>query len=131
MLSSPGFLNQVPVPAVLLSRAALLTALKPHRPIPVHLFRSATTICPAGVEILFHCARQALRSRCLGESPSNVHPVVIVLPEPAAAAVVAAVAPVDEVEDKRRWFTRRAERAPGKPFFSWATCDITEVAALP
>ena len=71
---------------------ALLTARKPHRPIPVHLYRSATTICPAGVEILFHCARQALRSRCRGESPSNAHPVVIVLPQPAAAAVVAAVA---------------------------------------
>ena len=34
-------------------RAALLTARKLHRPIPVHLYRSATTICPAGVEILF------------------------------------------------------------------------------
>ena len=37
-------------------------------------------------------------------------------------------APVDKVEDNRRWSTRRAERAPGKPF-SWATCDKTKVAA--
>ena len=39
-------------------------------------------------------------------------------------------APVDKVEDIRRWSTRRAERAPGTPF-SWATCDKTKVAALP
>jgi len=39
-------------------------------------------------------------------------------------------APVDKVEDNRRWPTRRAERAPGTPF-SWATCDKMKVAALP
>ena len=39
-------------------------------------------------------------------------------------------APVDKVEDNRRWSTRRAGRAPGAPF-SWATCDKTKVAALP
>ena len=39
-------------------------------------------------------------------------------------------APVDKVEDKRRWSTRRVERAPGTPF-SWAACDETKVAALP
>ena len=35
-----------------------------------------------------------------------------------------------QVEDKRRWSTRRAGRAPGTPF-SWAACDQTEVAAFP
>ena len=39
-------------------------------------------------------------------------------------------APVDKVEDIRRWSTRRAGRAPGTPF-SWATCDKTKVEALP
>ena len=39
-------------------------------------------------------------------------------------------APVDKVEDNRCWSTRRSERAPGA-LFSWATCDKTEVAALP
>ena len=35
-----------------------------------------------------------------------------------------------QVEDNRRWSTRRAGRAPGTPF-SWVTCDKTKVAALP
>ena len=39
-------------------------------------------------------------------------------------------APVDKVEDNRRWSTQRAELAPGASF-SWATCDETKVAALP
>ena len=39
-------------------------------------------------------------------------------------------APVAEVEDIRRWSTRRAKRAPGTPF-SWETCDKTKVVALP
>ena len=38
-------------------------------------------------------------------------------------------APVDKVEDIRRWSTRRAVRAPGTPF-SWETCDKTKAAAL-
>ena len=39
-------------------------------------------------------------------------------------------AQVIEFGNEATWSTRRAERAPGKPF-SWEACDETKAAALP
>ena len=64
------------------------TQTAPAAPVLVHLFRRTATISAAATTnplcttITHHCP--GLRCRCRGCPSSNVHPAVVVLPEPAA-----------------------------------------------